>query len=60
MVVMLMVVNDMGDVGEAIRVDRKESDAEDAGDNADVGVDGRRTAVDVEDDIDADRVGWIQ
>ena len=32
-------VNDMDDVGEAIRVDRNESDVEDAGDNADVGVD---------------------
>ena len=35
--------NDMDDIGEAIMVDRNESDAEDAGDNADVGVDGRRT-----------------
>ena len=34
-------VNDVDDVGEAIRVDRKGPDAEDAGDNTDVGVDGR-------------------
>lgn len=51
--------NDVDDVGEAIRVDRKGPDAEDAGDSTDVGVDGQRTTVGVENDIDVDKVDYI-
>jgi len=52
-------INDVDDVGEAMGVDRKGPDAEDAGDNTDVGVDGRRTVVGVKNDIGMDKADYI-
>jgi hypothetical protein len=52
-------VNDVDDVGEARRVDRTGPVAEDAGDNTDVYVDGRRTTVGVKNDIGVDNADYI-